>query len=68
MPLRETIETIINLSLALGFIIMVIGIGLWIYNLSQQFSLSIETLLIILGCVVLIFGALAAKLFTKVGS
>jgi hypothetical protein len=68
MVIRDSIETIVNIVLALGFIILVIGIGLWVFNLSQRFCLQKEAMLVIFGCLLLIFGALAAKLFAKVGS
>ena len=65
MPLRDTIETIVNIILVLGFIILVSGIGLWILNLSQRLYLSTEAMLVLFGSIFLIFGTLAARLFSR---
>jgi len=59
-------EILVNMVLALGFLILILGIGLWVLNLSQQFNLSTEAILVIFGCIFLVFGVLAAKLFSKV--
>jgi len=68
MPIRETIELAVNAFLVIGFIMLMLGVGLWLFNLSREFYLSIELMLIIFGCVLVVFGILAAKIFTKVGN
>jgi hypothetical protein len=64
--LRDTVEKVINAVLGLGFIILILGIGLWVFNISQQFRLPVEATLVIFGCVFLLFGALAAKVFSNI--
>ena len=68
MRLKDSIEIAVNIALGLGFIILLFGIGLWVFNLSQRFRLSTEVLLIIYGCIFLFMGALAAKVFSKIGN
>ena len=66
MQLRDTIEIIINIVLYIGFIILIFGVGLWIFNFSKSIYLSTEAMLVIFGCIFLIFGTFAAKIFSKV--
>ena len=66
--MRDTIELAVNAVLVIGFIMLVLGVGLWIFNVSREFYLPIESMLTILGCILVIFGILAAKIFTKVGT
>jgi len=61
------VEKGVNAALILGFLILVLGIGLWVLSVSQSAHLSGEAMLIIFGCVFLLFGALAARVFSKVG-
>ena len=68
MVLRDTVEKIINAVLGLGFLIVILGIGLWVFNISQRFRLPMEATLIIFGIIFLLFGALAAKVFSRVGN
>jgi hypothetical protein len=66
--LREKIEKGVNAILLLGFLFLILGIGMWIISISQYFRLSIEGILIIFGCIFLLFGAFAAKVFSRVGN
>jgi cytochrome c biogenesis protein CcdA len=67
MTLRNAVEKGVNAVLILGFLVLVLGIGLWVLSASQSAHLSAEAMLIILGCMFLFFGALAARVFSKVG-
>ena len=66
--IRDTVEKIINAVLGLGFIIVILGIGLWVFDLSERFRLPIEATLIIFGMIFLLVGAGAAKVFSGIGS
>jgi len=59
------LEKAVNAILALGFIILVLGIGLGILGLSQRMHLSTEAILVVLGLMLLLVGAFAAKLFER---
>jgi len=65
---REAIEKGINVALVIGFLIFALGIAAWVFSLSQSFRASPEAMLVILGCIVLILGTLAAKVFSKIGN
>ena len=64
--LKDTVEKIVNLVLGLGFIILILGIGLWIFNLSQRFRLPTAVMLILYGATFLLVGAGAAKIFSRI--
>jgi hypothetical protein len=68
MASRESIEKGVNAVLILGLLVLVLGIGLWMANLLQSVHASAEAMLIVFGLLLLILGAFAAKLFTKVGN
>jgi len=68
MALRDKIEKGVNAVLLTGFIVLALGIGLWILSLSERFQASLETMLVVFGCMLLILGALAAKVFSRVES
>jgi hypothetical protein len=68
MALRDRIEKGVNAVLLIGFVVLALGIGLWILSLSERFHASPETMLVVLGCTLLILGALAAKVFSRVES
>jgi cytochrome c biogenesis protein CcdA len=67
MALRDRVEKGVNAVLLFGFLILVLGIGLWVLSTSQSLHLSTEAMLIVFGCIFLTFGALAAKVFSRVG-
>lgn len=67
MALRNAVEKGVNTALILGFLALVFGIGLWVLSISQSAHLSTEAMLIIFGCIFLLFGAFASKVFSKVG-
>jgi hypothetical protein len=48
--------------------VLVLGIGLWVASFLQRAQASAEAMLIAFGLLLLIFGAFAAKLFTRVGN
>jgi cytochrome c biogenesis protein CcdA len=68
MASRDIIEKGVNIALVLGFVALALGIGLWTLSILERFSHSLEAILVVSGLLLLIFGALAAKLFTKVGT
>ena len=67
MSIRNTLEIAVNIALVLGLVILILGVGSWVLTLSQRFHLSTEAILIIFGCMILIFSILAARLFSRVG-
>ena len=66
MSLRNNVERGVNSALALGLIILLLGIGLWLVTLSQRLQLSLEAMLILFGLMFLLFAAMAAKVMSKV--
>jgi hypothetical protein len=68
MSARETAEKAVNLLMALGFILLALGILSCLFNLSQSYSLSGQAMLVVFGCVILILSGLAAKVFSRVGN
>ena len=68
MSARDTAEKGVNFLMALGFILLALGILSWLFSLSQSYSLSGQAMLVIFGCMILILSALAAKVFSRVGN
>jgi len=66
MSARDTAEKVVNVVLALGFVLLALGILSWLFNLSQRYSLSAQAMLILFGSMLVIMGVFAARLFTKV--
>jgi len=62
------VEKTVNITLALGLIILLLGIMLWFFSFSQRSRLSSEAMLVIFGLILLLFGVIAAKVFSKVGN
>jgi len=68
MSARDALEKVVNVSIALGFIAVAIGVGLWFLDLANRFRLSLQASLIIGGALVLAFGLLAAKMISMMES
>jgi len=59
---REIIEKCVNLGLLLGFVILVLGVLLWLLEISARFRFTLATSLVVGGVVFLIFALLATKI------
>ncbi len=68
MSTRESIEKIVNIVIALGFIAVALGAGLWFLDLADRLRLSYQATMVIGGIMVLVFGLLAARLISKLES
>lgn len=68
MTIKETLEAIINTIIVGGFLLLILGVCYWTYAFTQQYSLSTELKLIVISIILLVFGIIAAKLFSQVGS
>ncbi len=66
MSARDAAERIVNIVLALGFILLALGIFSWLFNLSQSYSLSGQAMLILFGCVLIIISLFASRVFSRV--
>ena len=66
MTARDTAERMVNVVLALGFILLALGTLSGLFSLSQRYSLSTQAMLIVFGFVLVIIGVLASRLFGKV--
>jgi hypothetical protein len=66
MTARDTAERMVNVVLALGFILLALGTLSGLFSLSQRYSLSGQAILIVFGFVLVIIGVLASRLFGKV--
>jgi uncharacterized membrane protein len=64
----QTLERAINVFIALGFLAVAIGVGLWFLDLAERFNLSLQATLIFAGLIVLAFALLAAKLVSRMQS
>ena len=68
MSVREALEKVIYLCVAIGFVAVAIGVGLEFLDLAARFNLSLQATLIIGGGIVLAFALLAAKLISRMES
>jgi hypothetical protein len=68
MSARETIEKAVNASIAIGFVAVAIGLGLWFLDLADRLNLSLQVMLVVGGLMVLAFGLFAGKLITRMQS
>jgi len=68
MSARETLGKVVNLFIALGFVVVAIGVGLWFLDLADRLKLSLQAILVVGGAIVLLFGLLAAKLISRMES
>jgi hypothetical protein len=68
MSIREASEKIVNLFVAIGFVTVAIGVGLWFLDLAARFNLSLQATLVVGGGIVLAFALLAAKLISRMES
>jgi cytochrome c biogenesis protein CcdA len=68
MSIREALEKVVYLFVAIGFVAVAIGVGLWFLELAARFNLSLQATLVIGGVIVLAFGLLAAKLISRMES
>jgi len=68
MSTKETLGKVVNAFIALGFIVVAIGVGLWFLDLADRLRLSLQATLIVGGAIVLLFALLAAKLISRMES
>lgn len=64
----QTLEKVINAFIALGFLAVAIGVGLWLLELAGRLNLSLHATLAFAGGIVLAFALLAAKLVSRMES
>ena len=65
MSVREALQKVVYLFVAIGFLAVAIGVGLWFLELAARFNLSLYVTLILGGGLVLVFALLAAKLTSR---
>lgn len=65
MNLQEIIGRVITLILILGLFMAGIGIMLWMFERLQNFYITWQIQLAVLGLIFLIFGGIAMKLFQE---
>jgi hypothetical protein len=65
LNLEEVVSRIIILVLFIGLASVGIGAFLWIFERFQESSISWQLQLVILGVVLLFFGGIALKLFSR---
>jgi len=68
MSAKETVEKVVNLFIALGFVVVAIGVGLWFLDLADRLRLSLQAILVVGGAIILLFALLAAKLISRMES
>lgn len=68
MSAREALEKVINVIIAMGFMTVAVGVGLWFLEVARRLDLSLEITLVFGGGIVLAFGLLAAKLASRMQS
>ena len=66
MSFREKVSYAITGLILLGLLVLGIGIVLWLSRLIAQFHLAVEYVIVLAGFLIVIFGILAAKIFSKV--
>jgi len=62
---KQVPSLIVTAIFALGLIMVGAGFALWVYEKFQEFNVSWQITLVALGLIVLIFGCIAAKLFSR---
>jgi hypothetical protein len=68
MSVREALEKVVYFFVAIGFLAVAIGVGLWFLELAARFNLTLQVTLIIGGGMVLAFALVAAKLISRMES
>jgi hypothetical protein len=68
MSVRDALEKVICLFVAIGFLAVAIGVGLWFFELAGRFNLPLQVTLIVGGGIVLASALIAAKLISRMES
>ena len=66
--MREALEKVVYLFVAIGFVAVAVGVGLWFFELAGRFNLPLQVTLIIGGGIALTFALVAAKLISRMES
>jgi len=66
MRLQEIMGHVITMILILGLFMVGIGITMWMFEKFQDYYISWQIQLAVLGLILLIFGGIAMKLFQEI--
>lgn len=68
MSTREALEKVINIIIALAFVTVAVGVGMWFLGVARALDLPLEATLVLGGGIVLAFGLVAAKIASRMQS